>query len=150
MFADLVWPALILEQRLLSAAPIAAGLILEWLVLCFGGFGLSWRKAALVDVLMNAVSTCAGIILIPAVGLIYEAFPGSFINDALHVGTFNYGTWTVTFAIAVLATTLIEAAVVNWGFSIPMSKRRFYMLCIANTGSVALAFASLWMRPPKF
>jgi len=149
ILADMVWPALVLEQRTLSVAPIAGGLLVEWLALCFGGFGLSWKKAAVVDIAMNAVSTGVGIPLIPVLGFMWELFPGSFINDAFHVGTFNYGTWAVTFAIAVLATTLIEAAVVRWGFKIAIGKRRFSILCIANTASVAIAFASLWINPPR-
>jgi hypothetical protein len=72
LYADVVWPALVLEQRILSVIPITAGLIVEWAALCFGGFGLSWKKAAVVDVVMNAVSTGAGIVLIPALGFAWE------------------------------------------------------------------------------
>jgi hypothetical protein len=149
ILADMVWPALVLEQRIMSIAPIAGGLVVEWLVLWFGGFGLSWKRAAIVDLVMNVVSTCVGILLIPALGLMWEFFPGSFLNEAFHVGTFNYGTWAVTFAIAVLATSLIEVAVVKWGFTISISKRRFFILCLANTASVGIAFVSLWIKPTK-
>ena len=67
--ADLVWPALALEQRMLSVVPIVVGLIVEWLALWLGGFGLKWKKAALVDVVMNAASALIGIFLIPALGM---------------------------------------------------------------------------------
>ncbi len=147
--ADMVWPALLLEQRILSVIPITAGLLVEWLALCFGGFGLSWKKAAVVDVVMNAVSTGVGVVLIPALGFAWEYFPGSVLYRVFNVGTFNPGTWAATFLIAVLATTAIEAAVVRWGFRVPLGHRRFWILCAANCVSVAIAFTSLWMYPPK-
>jgi hypothetical protein len=50
---------------------------------------------------------------------------------------------------AVLATTAIEASVVRWAFKVPLGRRRFWILCAANCVSVAIAFASLWIHPPK-
>jgi len=147
--ADMVWPALVLEQRLLSAIPIGAGLIIEWLALRFGGFGLSWRKAGLVDVVMNAVSTIVGIPVIPLLGLAWEMFPGQVIYKFFNIGTFNPGTWAATFVLATIATTGIEALVVRWGFKIALGKRRLGVLCLANALSVGVAFASLWLKPPR-
>jgi hypothetical protein len=138
-----------LEQRILSAIPIAAGLVVEWLALWFGGFGLSWKKAAVVDVVMNAVSTAVGIVFIPAIGLAWEYFPGLLLYKKFNIGTFNPGSWAASFLIAVLVTTAIEAAVVRWGFKVPLGRRRFSILCAANCVSIAIAFASLWMYPPK-
>ena len=107
LYADMVWPALVLEQRIVSVIPITAGLLVEWMVLRFGGFGLSWRKAAIVDVVMNAVSTLAGIVVMPVLGLMWELFPGSVLYKLFDIGTFNPGTWAATFVMAVLATTAI-------------------------------------------
>ena len=64
--------------------------------------------------------------------------------------TFNQGNWAATFAMAVFATTAIEATVVNWGFKIQLDRRRFWILCGANGLSVAVALASLWMHPTKW
>jgi hypothetical protein len=147
--ADVVWPSLVLEMRLLSFLPISAGLVAEWLVLYFGGFGLSWSKAAVVDLVMNAVSSVIGIFLIPVLGLVWELGPGSLINWAFHVGTFNLASWIATFLLSVCASTAIEAAVVRWGFKIPLGQRRFWILCGANALSTGIAFASLWIRPPR-
>jgi hypothetical protein len=141
---------LVLEQRLLSAIPITAGLIVEWFALWRGGFGLSWKRAVVVDVTMNTVSAAIGAFLIPALGFAWEFFPGSLLYKFFNIGTFNWGTWGATFVMAVLATTAIEAAVVRWGFKIPLDRRRFWILCAANCVSIAIAFASLWIRPPKF
>jgi len=149
LYADVVWPALVLEQRLVSVVPIAAGLVVEWLALWFGGFGLSWKRAAVVDIVMNAVSSVLGMVLIPALGFVWEVFPGAMLYKIFSVGTFNPGTWAATFVIAVFATTAIEAAVVQWGFKVPLGRRRFWILCAANCVSVGIAFASLWIRPAR-
>jgi hypothetical protein len=144
----MVWPALILEQRLLSAIPIIGGLLTEWLALRLG-FGLSWKRAAVVDVVMNLVSTAAGVPLIPLLGLAWEIFPGRVMYKFFNIGTFNAGTWVATFVMATLATTAVEAAVVKWGFKIALGWRRFGILGLANSLSVAIAFGSLWLRPPR-
>jgi hypothetical protein len=149
LLADVVWPALILEQRLLSAIPITAGLLTEWLALRLGGFGLSWKRAAIVDVVMNLVSTAAGVPLIPLLGLAWEIFPGLVMYKVFNIGTFNPGTWIATFVMATLATTAVEAAVVKWGFKIAIGWRRFGILGLANSLSVATAFVSVWLRSPR-
>jgi hypothetical protein len=144
--ADVVWPALLLEQRLLSVIPITVGLIVEWLALWFGGFGFSWKKAAVVDVAMNAVSAAVGAVLIPALGLLWELLPGQVIHKVFHVGTFNPWTWAATIAIAVLVTTAIEAAVVRWGFKVVLIGRRLWVLGAANCVSIGIAFLSFWVQ----
>ena len=114
---------------------------------------LSWRrgkKAAVVDIVMNAVSTTVGTVLIPVLGLVWEIVPGAVLCKVFSLETFNPGTWAATFAMAVFATTAIEAAVVNWGFKIQLDRRRFWILCGANGLSVSVALASLWMHPTKW
>ena len=148
--ADMVWPALVLEQRLISVVPITLGLLTEWVALRFGGFGLSWKRAALVDIAMNLVSTVAGIPLIPLLGLAWEVFPGQMLYKFFNIGTFNPGTWAATFVLATIATTAVEAAVVRWGFKIALGWSRFGVLGLANSLSIAIAFISLWLRPPHF
>ena len=148
LLADMVWPALVLEQRLISVIPIIVGLLTEWLVLRLGGFGLSWKRAAVVDIVMNLVSTVAGIPLIPLLGLAWEVFPGHVLYKFFNIGTFNPGTWAATFIMATFATTGVEAAVVRWGFRIALGWRRFGVLGLANSLSIAIAFISLWLRPP--
>jgi hypothetical protein len=150
LLADVVWPSLVLEGRLLSVLPISVGLVAEWFALFFGGFGLSWKKAVVVDVVMNAASSAVGIVLIPALGLVWEFGPGLLINRAFNVGTFNPASWAATFLFTAAASTLIESAVVKWGFKISIGWRRFCVLCVANVVSTGIAFASLWMHPPQF
>lgn len=150
LIADFVWPALVLEQRILSIVPILTGLFLEWLALWFGGFGLSWKRAALADCVMNAASMAAGTILIPLLGFLWEVFPGSVLYKAFRIGTFNPGTWLATFGMAVLATTAVEAAVLKLGFRLALGTRRLMILTLANVVSVGIAFVSLWIHPPRW
>jgi hypothetical protein len=149
LYADMVWPALVLEKRILSVGPITAGLLIEWFALWRCGFGLSWKKAAVVDITMNAVSAAIGVVLIPALGFGWEYFAEFVIGRFLNLGSFNPISWVVTFLIAVFATTLIEAAVVRWGFNILLGQQRFWTLFAANFISVALAFISLIGHPPN-
>ncbi len=87
---------MVLEKHLLGVIPIMAGLVIEWLALWLGGFDLSWKKAAVVDIVMNAVSTMGGMVLIPMLGLRWEVLPGVVLYKVFGVGTFNPGTWAAT------------------------------------------------------
>ena len=137
IYADVVWPALMLEARLLSILPIGVGLLIEWIALRFGGFGLDWKKAAYVDVGMNAVSTVVGIPAIPLTGLIVAFSPAVSLE------------WPITLVLAVLVTTSVEAAVVQWGFKIEVDNRRFAVLACANAASTAIAFVSVMTHPTQ-
>ena len=150
LLGDVVWPSLVLEGRLLSVIPISTGLVVEWFALAFGGFGLSWKKAIFVDLIMNAASSVIGIVLIPFAGLGWELSGGLLLEKVFNVGTFNPIAWIATFALSVAATTAIEAVVVRWAFRIPLGQRRFWILFGANTASVGIAYASLWLHPPQY
>ena len=145
--ADLVWPALALEQRMLSLVPITAGLIVEWLALWLGSFGLTWKKAAVVDVVMNATSALIGVFLIPALGMGWEYGPAQLIERLIPIGMTFQIDWLAAFVIAVAVTTAIEAAVVRWGFRISLGMRRFSILLGANAVSVGFAFVSVMLHP---
>jgi hypothetical protein len=145
--ADLVWPALALVERMLSVAPIVAGLIVEWLALWLGGFGVTWKKAAVVDVVMNGASALIGVFLIPALGMGWEYGPGEWIEKIIPIGMTFQIDWLAAFVIAVSATTVIEAAVVRWGFRITLGARRFAVLLGANAVSVGIAFVSIMLHP---
>ncbi len=145
--ADLVWPALALEQRMLSVVPITAGLVVEWLALWLGGFGLTWKKAAVVDVVMNAASALIGIFLIPFLGMGWERGPEQLIDKLVPLGMTFQLDWLAAFLIAVAATTAIEASVVRWGFRIVLGLRRLSILLGANAVSVGIAFVSVMLHP---
>jgi hypothetical protein len=130
LIADGVWPSLMLEMRLLSLEIILIGLLIEWIVLHFA-FELSWKKAALVDVVMNIASTVVGAVLIPRGGFLLT-FRG-FVEIHLLL-------WYV---IAVLLSTVVEAGVIKLGFKIPLHRWRFWILAGANGLSAGIAFVRL-------
>ena len=142
----MIWPAAIVGARLRSVVPITAGLAIEWLALWLG-FGLSWKKAFVVDVVMNFVSAAVGAFAIPLLGLLWEVGPGSVIYKLFSIAMLNPISWSATFAIAVLTSTAIEAAVVKIGFKISLSAGRVCVLLAANSVSVAFAFVSIWNTP---
>lgn len=111
-FADLVWPALILEVRLLGWPSILAGLLVEGAVLV-RGFGMPVRRAAIASLAMNGASSVLGIVLVPLVGTIWEVFPGLVLYKVFGIGTCNPGTWVATFVLAVFANTIVELAVLR-------------------------------------
>ena len=146
---DVVWPALILEGRILTWYAIAAGLAAEYLfVRSVTDLSLTWALAA--DVAMNAASTLLGVVLLPVVGLVWEFLPGRVINSVFNTGTFNPGSWLATILLSALLNTFIERFVLRGLFGQPVVGRRgFWLLFAGNVISVALAFASLFVLPPK-
>jgi hypothetical protein len=148
VFADMIWPALFLEGRLLSVPVIVAGLIIEFFFIWrITDLGVS--RAILADLVMNATSTLLGIFLIPISGIVWEVFPGIVIYKWFNIGTFNPGTWLATFCLAVLINAALETFVVAKVFRQKMGKRGFGWLCFANALSVGLAFATFLAYPMK-
>jgi hypothetical protein len=140
ILADLVWPALFLEERLLSIWIILAGLLIEyffvWRITTLGALKAIWANLA-----MNAASTLLGIVLIPGVGFLVALFPGELL------GTFNPITWGLTLIVAVLLNTLIEALILWKGFKQKIGKKEFWLLGLANTLSVGVALGTLLIFP---
>ena len=143
IFADVIWPALFLEARLLSIWIILVGLVVEyffvWRITNLGPF-----KSILADVVMNAASTIPGIILIPAFGLVVAIVSGELVGNA-----FSPIVWTATFLTCVVLNTLIEWFVLWKLFKQALGKKQFWMLALANGLSVGIAFASFLVYPIK-
>ncbi|MEI6561046.1 MAG: hypothetical protein WCO68_03060 [Verrucomicrobiota bacterium] len=146
IIADVVWPALYLEQRLFSWWAIGLGLLVE-LVFLRRITTLSSGMCIVADLAMNAASALLGIVLIPVVGLLWEVFPGILLYKLFKVGTFNPGTWTATFILAVFVNAVLETTVLRYAFHQKPAKRIFGWLCLANGLSIALAFISLFVYP---
>jgi len=144
--ADVVWPALFLETRLLTWWTVSIGLLVEFLVI-WKAFGLSAKRAALIDLAANAASVLLGIILIPLAGIAWEVFPGLVFYKVFNVGTFNPVTWAATYLFAVAINAGLEWTVIQKGFRLPIGKRGFWIIAGANAISVAVAFGSLLVFP---
>ena len=74
-----VWPALLLEGRILTWWAILVGLVVEYFFVR-NITELSWSRAALADVAMNAATSVIGILLIPISGIAWEIFPGILLT----------------------------------------------------------------------
>jgi len=67
-YADVVWPARVLDPTAPERYTYHRGTDGRMAAVRFGGFGLSRKRSAVIEVVMNAVSTAAGVVLIPALG----------------------------------------------------------------------------------
>ncbi|WP_341897795.1 hypothetical protein [Ferrovibrio terrae] len=146
--ADVVWPALFIEPRLLSVPVVVLGLLIESAVLRFG-FSMSWTRASLLATVSNAASAALGAVLIPASGIAWEFFPGILLYKIFDLGTFNPLTWTATFVLAVVITSGIEVICLRLAFKTPWSQSRWWLWLAANAATVGLAFLSLVIQPPS-
>ena len=140
ILADIIWPALFLESRLLSIWVIALGLFVEyffvWRITNIGAIKSIWA-----DLAMNAASTILGIILIPALGFVVALVPGEL------VGTFSPITWAATFLMCVFLNAWIESLVLWKFFTQDIGKKQFWWLAVANALSVGFAFGSFLIYP---
>ncbi|WP_341632953.1 hypothetical protein [Sphingomonas agri] len=144
--ADVVWPALFVERKLLSIPVIALGLLVEALVLRFC-FAMSWKRSLTASLAVNAISTILGILLIPLAGIVWEIFPGIILYKSFNMGTFNPITWSATFILALAITTSIEVVCLRRFFGVPGGKRTWLWWTLANAVTVGLAFAGLVVEP---
>jgi len=142
--ADVIWPALIFEARLLSLPAILAGLAVEWVIYYFG-MRLSWKETTVIDVAANGVSTLVGVLAIPIAGIVLELFPGIIFDKLFQTGTFATINWIFTYVVAVLITAYVELFVINRLFKHPRSRRNKLVVLGANATSVGLAFVSVFV-----
>ncbi len=98
---------------------------------------------------MNLASTVLGIVLIPLSGFVWELLASFTIYPLLNVGTFNPVTWGATLLLAAGVNAVVEGSVLRYGFKQALGRRGFWILFAANLVSVAIAFVSILMRPPK-
>lgn len=144
--ADMVWPALYVEQRLFSWWAISIGLVIEVAVVKWL-FALPPWRAGLAAATANAVSSLLGVVLIPLAGVAWEIFPGILLYTFANMGTFNPLTWISTFLIACFLNTALESLIYRRAFTLPTNRRTFWAIAGANAASVGAAFASLYIRP---
>ena len=143
--ADIVFPELLFEGRLLAWWVILIGLAIELpFVRLITGFTL--KRCVIADLAMNAVSTVAGLLLIPILGLGWELGGSQVLGER----RFDLAHWTGTFLLAVIVNTAIEFAVLRRGFKQQLGIRAFFWLGLANSLSVGLALWSFVHDPPAF
>lgn len=151
-FADALWPAMIVTIRILAWVPILVGLLIEWLIVR-RITGFDWWKSLKADLVMNLASSLLGLILLPLLGLVlidswfleigYNSSRSAYLGDQL-----GPPIWDIVycFPFSVLAAFVnvgVEALVLSRVFTVPMTRKRFWMLYLANLASVLVASAFL-------
>jgi len=148
ILADVVWPSILLVGRILTWWSIAIGLIIEYFFL-IKYFTFGWKKSLIAVLVMNAISSLVGIVLIPASGILWEFSIGALVNMVLDYGTFNPVTWGASVLLAILINTIVESSSLRYIFKHHIHFKEFSVLFIANIFSVATAFISIIISPPK-
>ncbi len=147
-YADVVWPALYLEIRLLSFFPIIAGLIVEYF---FTLYFLEKNpiKAFIATFLANLISVLLGILLIPLSGIIWGIFPGIILNGLFDISNFSPIDWIGTFILAVLVNVALEGFFYKKFFKLKtfLKTKLSLWLFLANSISVGIAMTSLYLNP---
>lgn len=145
-FANVVWPGLLLAQRMALWA-IPAGLIIETAI-----FTLMMKhplaKSFKVIFVVNAFSTIIGAIGAAVGGLLWEASFGIAFYKLLDIGTFNPITWLFTLVIAAYLSYFSEVKSLKWFFKIELEKRESILFLIANIVSTLVAFISILLISP--
>jgi len=148
LLANVVWPALFLEERLLAWWVILIGLAVEAPFVRFLT-GFSWKKTLAADIAMNATSTIIGVVLIPLGGIAWEYVGEVTFYHRFNVGTFNPVTWCATFLIAVSISAALEFLTLRFAFKQRLGGRGFCWLWLANSISAGLAFWSVFRFPAR-
>lgn len=146
--ANMVWPSIYLEERMFTWWGIVLGLVIEYPFVRHL-FGLAPSRALTADVAANVVSAVAGIALIPVSGMFWETGPGTLYRWAFGWEPFGGASLAGAFIMACITNAAVEGLAYRYLVKVPFRfrSRAFLWLVLANAGSIAVAFASLWVSP---
>lgn len=148
MLANILWPSMILTERMAAVMPIVAGLVVEFLYLRYGT-KLRGLRCLRADLGMNLASALLGMLLIPLAGLGWEWLASMTIHPLMNVGTFNPVTWTVSVLLAAIINAVVEGFILRRSFGLELGRRGFWLLAAVNLVSVSMAAVTIIMDPPK-
>lgn len=138
--ADLVWPSLYITKGMLSIKVILIGSIIELFFVKYCT-KVDWKKAFIVTILMNLITTILGIIFIPLSGLGSE-FVFDFVfhaYDKFGIGSFHWSHWLTAYLLVIFINTFIEGMFIKLTLKLTF-KKIFWWLLIANSLSVFICF----------
>lgn len=145
--ADVVWPALFFMERVYTWWAVATGLIVEYVVLRAIA-RVTWRKAAIATVAVNAASALVGLAAIPLIGFAWEALLDLTVYRLLHAGTFNPFGWISTVFLIGGITGFVEYLLLTRAFKVAFKVRHaWFWWWMANCASVFLAFVTMLLWP---
>ena len=141
--ADVIWPSLYIAKGMLSFQVILVGLIVEILFVKYFA-RINFKKALVVSIVMNLITTILGIILIPLSGLGIE-FIFDFVfhfYDKFNIETFHWSHWLMSYLVIILINTIIECFYIKLALKLKI-KETFCWMLTANGISVFLCFLFL-------
>ncbi len=145
--ADVPFVLVFLHGRVTQWTGLLVSLLIELLVLR-RYFDMTWGRAIGADLLMNAVSTIAGVVFFPfPVAYIYSIFvftPALWVRGELGSLIELVGTLFV----AALIDAAIELGILRWAFLERVNLRRIIALFTANLASAVVIVGSFWLQPP--
>ena len=138
-FADVVWPSLYIATGMASIKVIITGLLIEMFFVKFFT-DTHWLKAAIITVVMNAVTCLLGIVLIPILGLLLE-----FVMYPVNHATFHWTHWAASYLAIIFINTSIEGLVVKLALK-KAYKKIFWWLFCANALSILICILFYGLR----
>ncbi len=144
---NVVWPALIAENKVNSIPIIALSLTLEYLVIRWL-FAVDPRKAIVYTAVANLASGLLGMVLRPLTGIGWEITLGGLIQSVSGWGTFNPVTWVFVPILGGAVNTAIELGTIRLLWKEGFTTRRFLLLWAINGLTVGLATAWVIFDPP--
>jgi hypothetical protein len=147
ILADVVWPALYIMERSYTWWGIMLGLVVEYLALR-GIAHVTWKKAAIAVVAVNAASSLLGYVAIPLLTLGWEFVLEYTVYQVIRLGTFNLFGWVSTVIVIGAITGFPEYFLLTKAFKIQFrSKRPWLWWWLANCVSVFIAFLTVLIWP---
>ena len=123
-----VWPELAAERAFISPIPILVAALVEVFLIEFG-LKVSQKQAFIISAAMNAASTAGALLVYPLVAWGVKA-----------TGLFNPFSAVGLFLAAILASTVVELAVVRRFFHVGEGQRGVGILLFANILSTVIFF----------
>lgn len=114
--ANMVWPSLYIAEGLRSWYVILIGLGIEIIFVKYY-FKQSILKSCFIGIIMNLVSTVAGIVFIPLSGFI-----GEILMIPFGTGTFHISHWFMSYILAIISNVIFEGVTVNCIFKFSFKK----------------------------
>ncbi len=138
VFANIVWPSIYIAEGLRSWYIILSGLIIEAVFIKFFA-DKTFKQAGIISIVINAISTVVGVLMIPLVGFFGAIFIG-MILDAIVSGlgnTFDTAMWICEYILTVLTNVVVEGLAARIIFKMSF-RRSLWWLLLSNAISVVI------------
>jgi hypothetical protein len=140
--ANVVWPGLLLTQRLVAPWVIALSLLIESLFV-WRIFRLTPGRAFLAALAANVASMALGVVGIPVLGILPDlALHITGLHEWFGWLTFSAAGWALIAILAVAFNLAVELPVYRYAFKLRLTPRAIAWLATANAITVGIAFIS--------